>query len=666
MRWLIQTALREAKSTRARGLLMLFSMVFGLTVLVSFSSIKQGFQDSFYEIATILSGGDLRIEIIGKPTERLRHLLPRLGDRREAYYGTQLRLDDAKEGPEFTAWFAQMNPLPKDDVSAFVDVDLPASIPVSFTATDSQAESLGIQLDGQASRPIFVGESSIDANWGSQAEESLPIWVKRIKRESRDRLYGNTVFLEQILGRTDLDWEQVWVFHFDDASIDDRIARAKYVLEYLLEESQGVRFIHELPDETGFYHSFRTIANTLFLAAFSALMLGTLAYTVTFVDFARGKTNHAALMRCLGSSMLKSWAVYGFQVLGYAAVSVVLAGLISVGVQLLIPLGIEWVTGIPVEIEIYWRALVISLVFGGCFMLLPGFVAIIPLLGCEPVEVLRSVKMPARQEENRWIQAILMVLTVLLAIGFCLQMIEDSRFAVVYLFSMVVVFFCLLSGVLGLRKLIKRLVEFRRTYALAQASSNLFRAQNHYVFTLTSISFGLFLITFLYVFFEGFATKGVHEIAGYGSISDERVAGYLEWLQKVFFLNQFMGVTLLIIGLLAVFVLLTAQRRTRLYEAVVLGTLGAEDTLIRKIMIYESIFAGAVTSILGPLGGLVFGAIVFGLFFDIPIIIPWWMLALLVSLTIGVMVGMGFANMKGILGHPPLEVLRRRRHFDNW
>ena len=666
MKWFFKTAFREARHTRFRGLVMLFSMVFGLTVLVSFSSIKQGFQDNFYTIATLLTGGDLRVEVSGVPTERFRRLLPKLGDRREAYFSAAVLGDTGEPAGDLRVWVVESDPTPLTERNVLKETQLPDAIRVSLYGTPEQLQSIPPGLLEKGVIRIEGGlELELEKQFGIE-EERLPVWSKRLYAAPTSRLVISSVIASTLVAQHQVPWEQVWVYHFASSNVWERIARARYILGYLKEENQGIRMIYELPDETGFYHSFQLISNTLFLAAFSALMLGTLAYTVTFVDFSRGKTNNVALLRCLGGSRMSSWSVYGMQVILYGVVSILLAGGISTALQLLLPRMIGVATGVEMQVEIYWRALLIALSFGGCFMLLPGIVSIMPLLGCEPVEVLRSTKVPAKTKEYRWIQSILITLTAFLALGFCLQMIEDSQFALFYLLSMVLVFVALMLGVLGFRRLLRRLVRDRRNYPLSQAAANLFRAQNHYVFTLTSIAFGQFLITFLFVFFEGFAHKGIEEIAGYASVQDDRIAHYLLWLQRVFFINQWMGVTLMVVGVLAVFVLLTSQRRTRLFEAVILGTLGATSDVIRRIMIYESMLAGVITAILGPAAGLLLGSLVFGVFFDIPIIMPWLLLIIMFPVTIAVMVMMGFLNMKGILGYPPLEVLRKRRHFSNW
>ncbi|HOO92321.1 MAG TPA: hypothetical protein PKX94_02550, partial [Opitutales bacterium] len=80
IRWIFRLAWLDAKRSGFRGLVMLASMIFGLSVMVSFSALKESFRESFYLIACGITGGDLRVDLSGVPGERLERLLPRLGD----------------------------------------------------------------------------------------------------------------------------------------------------------------------------------------------------------------------------------------------------------------------------------------------------------------------------------------------------------------------------------------------------------------------------------------------------------------------------------------------------------------------------------------------------------------------------------------------------------
>ncbi len=670
MRWILRMALREAKFTRVRGLLMLFSMVFGLSVLVSFSSLKQGFREDFYSIAEIVVGGDLRVEIHGQPSERLRRLLPNTAEQREAYWITGGFLVDRTNQQQFPVefWLSRDNVVISDAVAAPSELQSASVIPISGLIHESALENLA----NVGSVDFVLGNSDLrfQPELSVIPEDPIPIWNKQrtngVVQHPMRVLIASP--LERLLVEAEgIDWQQIWLYNWNSIEkAEDLSLPVEQALEYIEQEASGVELFAQTPTNTAFFQHFRTISNTLFLTAFSALILGALAYTVTFVDFFRGRVEHISLYRCFGSSLLSSWSIYGFQVLFYVIASVVLAGLFSISAQYGIPYLIERLTGVQTSQTINWQVMGISLAFGGVFILIPGITAVLPLFGCEPVEVLRSVKMPARVKEYHWIQRILVAVSTILAVTFCLDMIDDKSFGAAYISLLLGVFGILLLIAFGSRYGVRALTRIRRSYPLTQASANLFRRQNQYVFTLTSIAFGLFLITALYQFFSGYSKMGLGLDFIDLEASDSSLAVYFNWLEQVFFLNQLLGVTVLVIGVLTVFILLMVQRRTRVYECVVLGTLGATDQTLRSIMLWESLFAAVIAALSGTVVGLVFSAIVFGGMLGMPLGFPWLTVFNVIAGTILMMLLIGWINTRGIIGFPPLEILRKRRHFASW
>jgi putative ABC transport system permease protein len=664
MKWFLKTAIRETRRSWSQGVWMLVSMVFGLGVLVSFSAINQGFKDDFYEVAALLSGGDLRVEIEGTPTERLRRLLPQLGEARESYHSLAITDDPASTGGALRLWWVDPSPRPLPDRLGGREWELPQPLEVTLYGTAAQLALLKTGAGG-----VTSVEGGLQLRVGSLIaleQEPLPLWMQRLYPGEGERVVASTPLGHALSMRMDLPWRQVWVYHLGSGSIRERVARASFVLSYIREESQGVRLIHELPDEGAFYHGFRLVSNTLFLAAFAALMLGTLAYTVTFVDFAKGKVQDAALLRCLGGSRLSTWWVHGVPVLLYAVTAVTMAAVLATLSQWLVAHVTDAVWFEEGEWELQWRPVLLSLGFGGSFLILPGLAAVFPLFGCEPVEVLRSTKVPAQQDGNRWLQVLLIGVTAFLALAFCLVMVEDAGFVVLFLGGLLVGFAVMMAGVIGLRHLVRGFLKEGVGYALAQASANLFRARNHYLLTISSIASGLCLMTLLFTVFKGFDRMGMQHLVGLDGVADERVQAYVVWLQRVFFINQWVGVLLMVAGVLAVLALLTTQRRTRLYEAVVLSTLGAPSDLIRRIMLLESLLVAGIASILGPLAGVILGNLLLALYWDLGWMVPWGPIICMPVLTAGVIAGAGWLNLKSILGQAPLEVLRKRRHFSNW
>lgn len=676
IRWILRLAWLDAKRSGFRGLVMLASMVFGLSVMVSFSALKESFRESFYLIACGITGGDLRIDISGQPGERLKRLLPRLGDQRVIYHHTVIDapFEAGQTGP-MHLWIAQEQFPAEAPVTGWerrAEGDLP-EVRLLLPFLPDGLEFASRLADSIRDAGLSEGLAHWDVIPVQTDGDPIPLWLRRIL-PPHDR-----AVMALIPSNTDVSdafgprWQQSWIFHLSDGiSAAERIRRGHFILNYLREEAYGVDLAWELPSDTAFHRAYRLIANTLFLAAFVALLLGTLAYTVTFVDFFRSRADQVALMRCLGSTMGESWAVYGAQVLLYSGLSVFLAGVFSVGIQVGLPAWVGHFASQEVPVEILWRPLVASLVFGGFFILIPGMIAILPLLGCEPVEVLRSVKMPSRVHEHRWMQRLMVSGFILAAVGYCLWMVEDRAFALAVIGAILLVFAGIVLFIAASRWLLRRLFSSvpggRAWHLWQQASANLYRKQNAYGFSLSAIGFGVFLVMTLHGFFRSFSSLGVDGLMGLSSGQDwGALSPYLRWLEEVFFLNQIGGVIILTCGVLSVFVLLTMQRRNRIHEMVILAVLGADSLWLRWLMLAESALAGAIAGASGILAascvagwaGRLHGLAVSSGLDPLVAFVVWVSCILL-------MVVMGGFNIKGIVGFPPLIVLRRRRHFANW
>lgn len=676
IRWIFRLAWLDAKRSGFRGLVMLASMIFGLSVMVSFSALKESFRESFYLIACGITGGDLRVDLSGVPGERLERLLPRLGDQRVLYRHKVIDapFEAGNTGP-MHLWIAQEQ--------------FPGEAPVTGWEGRAEGEKpvVRVQLPHLPGEHIYAGllaervrESGLQEGLGLwdvapvRADGDLvPLWLRRLL-PPRDRVVLALMPAgEDVADAFGPEWEQSWVFHLSDGiPAAERIRRGRFILGYLREEAYGVDLRWELPSDTAFHRAYRLIANTLFLAAFVALVLGTLAYTVTFVDFFRSRADQVALMRCLGGTMGEAWAVYGTQVLLYAGLSVFLAGVFSVGIQVGLPAWVERFASQEIPVEVLWRPMLASLVFGGFFVLIPGMIAILPLLGCEPIEVLRSVKMPTRVHEHRWMQRLLVSGFVLAALGYCLWMVEDRWFALGVISVLLLVFGGIVMLITcvrwGLRRLFRSVPGGRTWHLWQQAAANLYRKQNAYGFSLSAIGFGVFLVLTLHGFFRSFSALGVDGIMGFSSSQDWGVLSpYLAWLEEVFFLNQVGGVLILTCGVLSVFVLLTMQRRNRIHEMVILGVLGADAEWLRRLMLAESALAGAIAGGAGVVAASLLSGWVGQLNGDaLSSGIDPLIACLVWAGCIVLMVLMGLFNMKGVVGFPPLIVLRRRRHFANW
>lgn len=129
-------------------------------------------------------------------------------------------------------------------------------------------------------------------------------------------------------------------------------------------------------------------------------------------------------------------------------------------------------------------------------------------------------------------------------------------------------------------------------------------------------------------------------------------------LSKVAFVVRFMALFSILTGLLVLAGAVITSRYQRLQETVLLRTLGGSRTQILKIMVLEYLFLGGLAALTGLLLALAASwALAFFVFEAefIPAVLP----AILIMLAvIFLTILLGMLNSRGMIDHPPLEVLR--------
>jgi len=151
-------------------------------------------------------------------------------------------------------------------------------------------------------------------------------------------------------------------------------------------------------------------------------------------------------------------------------------------------------------------------------------------------------------------------------------------------------------------------------------------------------------------------------VAEFGNISVLDLGLVIESLDTVFskaeLAVRFIALFTLATGVVVLAGALAAGRDQRVREAVLLRTLGASARQVRTGLVAElaalGLLAGATGAVLA-LGG---GAAVAIFAFESKPILPWVPLAVTVGGVMALTVGVGLLTQRGVLGRPPLEVLR--------
>jgi len=111
-------------------------------------------------------------------------------------------------------------------------------------------------------------------------------------------------------------------------------------------------------------------------------------------------------------------------------------------------------------------------------------------------------------------------------------------------------------------------------------------------------------------------------------------------------------------GLAIVFAILAGGRRDRMEESVLLRTLGASRSQIRRILVTEYLLLGLFAALTGALLSVGFTWLLAWKVFEVPFDTWHWPLAAAVALACAVTTALGMMLSRGVAGSPPLAILR--------
>lgn len=111
-------------------------------------------------------------------------------------------------------------------------------------------------------------------------------------------------------------------------------------------------------------------------------------------------------------------------------------------------------------------------------------------------------------------------------------------------------------------------------------------------------------------------------------------------------------------GLVIVVAVLLAGRRDRVEESVLLRTLGASRSQIRRILVWEYLLLGLFAALTGALLSMGFAWLLAAKVFHIPFDTWYWPLAAATGLVCLLTAGLGMMLSRGVASHPPLTILR--------
>jgi len=129
-------------------------------------------------------------------------------------------------------------------------------------------------------------------------------------------------------------------------------------------------------------------------------------------------------------------------------------------------------------------------------------------------------------------------------------------------------------------------------------------------------------------------------------------------LSKVAFVIRFMALFSILTGLLVLASAVATSRYQRLQESVLLRTLGGSRNQILKIMALEYTFLGGLAGLTGLVLAVAASWGLAHFTFEARFAPAVWPTALVLLVVMALTVLLGMLNSRGLITHPPLEVLR--------
>ena len=129
-------------------------------------------------------------------------------------------------------------------------------------------------------------------------------------------------------------------------------------------------------------------------------------------------------------------------------------------------------------------------------------------------------------------------------------------------------------------------------------------------------------------------------------------------LSKISFAVRFMALFTVATGLVVLVGAILTGRYQRVHESILLRTLGASRKQVLRILLVEYAALGFLAALTGTVLSVAAGWALSHFVFDVQFAPPMWSLAVSLTIMPVLTVWIGLLMSRGILGRPPLEILR--------
>ncbi len=499
--WTLRMAWRESRTQRKRLSLFSLSIVLGIAALVAIHALKARFEAGIRAQANALLGSDLQVSS------------------RESFPADALAWmqTHAKRVRRETS-FSSMLSFPKADAARLVQVrgvepdypfygKLETDPPEAWQRLHSQG---GIVLEPALLDQFGVGVGDL-VKLGNLELPILGSLKKGAPRSSRFGGFSPQVFVAySALDQTGLLGTNSLVFHLlhselsgaNPGAVPAGASPGDTLASEFRKQFPESRWQFETPESRrdSLGNSLEQLEEFLGLLALVALVLGAIGVAAAIHAHVSRRLDSIAILRCLGCSASKAFAIYLAQALVLVAGGALLGAALGLGVQH--GAASLFARHLPVSLPPAPAWTVIAQTTFAGFAVCMGF-ALLPLLqirGIPPSVALRASVEPQRPLWARPAGIICALLLMIFLWGLTVLHGTPLRRAALLVTGLMLVFALLFGTAAGVVALARRLPRPSWPYVVRQGFSNLFRPQNQTLLFLLSLGLGnCLLLTVLLV-----------------------------------------------------------------------------------------------------------------------------------------------------------------------
>ena len=487
--WTWQMAWRDSRTSRKRLLLFSCSIVLGIAALTAIGSLGNNLQRAIEEQAKSLLGADLAL------------------NSREAFL------------PEAEKWFQELGGEQSREISFSTMVYFVRG--EGTRLVQARALSGGFPFYGKLeTEPLDAAEGF--RHGGALVEESLLTQFKaNVGDEIRlgnlttrivgklKKVPGETVALSAIAPRVYISMNDLeptgllragslaryQVFFKFTSGVD-----VSKMVERIKPQLDKFRLSHDTVEERkrDLGRSMDNLYHFLNLVGFIALLLGGVGVASAIHVHVKQKLGTVALLRCLGSSIAQTFAIYLAQGMALGLFGAVVGAALGVAIQSALPGVLADFIPFNFQFSTSWVAVgrAVAVGFTICFLF-----ALLPMLAVRRVSPLAALRasfepLAARRDPLRWLVGAVLGLGVA---GFALAQSRDWRIGLGFAVGLGVVFAILSGTAAGLIFLTRKLTPPTLPFAWRQGLANLHRPNNRTLLLLLSLGLGTFLMVSLYL-----------------------------------------------------------------------------------------------------------------------------------------------------------------------